>query len=227
MAAKNIEGVIKEKKIEAILDREIKNALRGKLISRVHYLKVSMGDKVIIYCARPRLILGRSNENLAMIREIAKKIINTNDPIIEVLPVENPLLDSEIVADLIASQIERFGNRAARRIIQKIMEEVLNAGALGIEIRITGKVIGDRSSTIREQKGYIKKSGELNKITGKSIRYAKLTSGTIGIQVRILRSGELLPDRINIKDISEINPEELEKIDPSLLEKLAKDNGEH
>ncbi len=104
------------------------------------------------------------------------------------------------------------------------MDQVLQAGALGIEVRVTGKVIGDRSSTIREQKGYIKKSGELNKIIGKSVRHAKLPSGVLGVQVRILRSGEILPDRIKVKELEEINPEELEKIDPTLLEKISKEN---
>ncbi|BFI73325.1 30S ribosomal protein S3 [Nanoarchaeota archaeon] len=223
MAAKNIEEIVKEKRIEAVLDKVLKDEFKGKLISKVEYLKISMGTKVIIYCARPRLVLGRSNENLEKIKKIVEKITGAKDPMIEAVAVENPLLDSEIVADLIASQIEKYGNRAIRRIMQRTMDLVLQAGALGIEVRVTGKVIGDRSSTIREQKGYIKKSGELNKIIGKSIRHAKLPSGVIGVQVRILKSGEILPDRIKIKDISEINPEELEKIDPSLLEKLTKE----
>ncbi|MGC9132851.1 MAG: KH domain-containing protein [Nanopusillaceae archaeon] len=224
MATKNIEEIVKEKRVEAVLDKVLKDKFKGKLISRVEYLKISMGTKVIIYCARPRLVLGKSNENMEKIKKIVEEITKSKDPIIEVVAVENPLLDSEIVADLIAAQIERYGNRAIRRIMQKVMDQVMQAGGLGIEVRVTGKVIGDRSSTIREQRGYIKKSGELNKIIGKSIRHAKLSSGVIGIQVRILKSGENLPDRIKIKDIAEINPEELEKIDPSLLEKISKEN---
>jgi small subunit ribosomal protein S3 len=222
MASKNIEELLKEQKIQAILDKTLKNRFKGKLISKVEYFKISMGTKVIIYCARPRLVLGRANENLDEIKKIVENIANVKDPNIEVVGVENPLLDSEIVADLIASQIERYGNRAIRRIMQRVMEQVMQAGALGIEVRVTGKIIGDRSSTIREQRGYIKKSGELNKIIGKSIRHAKLPSGVVGVQVRILKPTDKLPDRINIKDLSEIKPEELEKIDPSLLEKLAK-----
>ncbi|MGC9079213.1 MAG: KH domain-containing protein [Nanopusillaceae archaeon] len=221
MASKNIEEVIKERKIEATLDRIIKNQFKGKLISRVEFLKVSMGTKVVIYCARPRLVLGAANENVEKIKKIVEKVAKVKDPIIEAVAVENPLLDSEIVADLIASQIERQ-NGKVRAIMHRVIEEVMKAGALGIEVRITGKVIGERSSTIREQRGYIKKSGELNKMIGVSIRHAKLPSGVLGIQVRILRPVDKLPDRIKVKDLSEINPEQLEKIDPSLLEKLTK-----
>jgi len=70
MASKNIEELIKEQKIQAILDKTLKERFKGKLISKVEYFKVSMGTKVIIYCARPRLVLGRANENLDEIKEL-------------------------------------------------------------------------------------------------------------------------------------------------------------
>ncbi|GEM_PF-5056400 len=222
MVSENLKKIIEHKKKTLLLEYYLKRELKGKLISKVEYAETALGERVIIYCAKPRLVLGRNNENLEKIEFIAKNLVGLKNPKIDAVAVENPLLDAEIVADLIASQIERLGNSAARNIALKIMKKVLDAGALGIEVRITGKVIGDRSMSIRLQKGYIKKSGELNKLAKKAVRHAKLPSGVIGVQVRILRPDVTLYDRVTIKEVSEIQPEELEKIDPSLLEKFKK-----
>ncbi|MEM1634475.1 MAG: hypothetical protein QXI77_01835 [Nanopusillaceae archaeon] len=216
MVTENINKIIEHKRKEVLLNKILKTEFKGKFISKVVYFNTPLVEKVIIYCAKPRLVLGKANENLEKIIKICKRL-GFKNPQIEAIPVENPLLDSEIVADLIASRIEKFGTKAARKIAIKVAEDVINAGAIGVEIRLTGKIIGERSSTVRIFKGNMKKSGEINKIMGVSIAHAKLPQGVIGIKVRILHPKIRIPDNIKIKDYKEIDIDKLESIDPNLV----------
>jgi len=221
MATENLRKIIEHKKRETLLNFILKREFKGKLISRIIYFDTPLGEKILIFCARPRLVLGKANENLEKILNICKRI-GFKNPQIEAVPVENPLLDANIVADLISSKIERQGARAARKIAMNISESVMKAGAIGIEIRITGKVIGERSSTIRIQKGKMKKSGEINKIFRTAISHAFLPQGSVGIKVKILPPNATLMDNIRIREYNELDLEKLEKIDPRLIDILNK-----
>jgi len=221
MVTENLRKIIEHKKKETLLNLILKREFKGKLISKVIYFDTPLGEKVIIYCARPRLVLGKANENLEKIIRICKDI-GLKNPQVDAVPVENPLLDSNIVADLIAAKLEKFGTKAARRIAINIAEDVIKAGAVGIEIRLTGKLIGERSTTIRIQKGKIKKSGEINKEIGVAITHAFLPQGVVGVKVRILPPNIRLPDDIRIRDYGELDIEKLERIDASLVEILNK-----
>lgn len=222
MAEELIEKIVERKRKEAYLYDLLKREFKGRLISKVVYYDTPLGEKVIIYCANPRLVLGRANENVEKIINLCKKYLGFKNPNVEAIAVENPLLDPEIVADLISYRIEKFGTRAARRIMIDIAQKVIEAGARGIEIRITGKVIGEKSQTIRYQLGKIKKAGELNKIFRKAVAHAKLPSGVVGVQVRILPENVKISDNVRIKEISELSVDEIKNLDPEILEKLQK-----
>ena len=221
MVSESIEKIVQWRKKETLLNVTLKKYLRGKLVSKIEYFDTPLGEKIIIYCARPRLVLGRANERLNEIVRILKEQLGFKIPQVEAVSVDNPLLDANIVAELIATRLEKFGSKAARKIMIRLAEQIMNAGAKGVEIKITGKVIGERSSTIRYALGYMKKSGEVNK-TGirKAVEIAKLPQGVVGVQVRILPPETKLPDEVVLKEIYEINPEELERIDPEIAKRF-------
>ncbi len=79
------------------------------------------------------------------------------------------------------------------------MENVLNSGALGIELVISGKIPGARAKSWRFYQGYIKKCGDIA-LTG--VRHAQTTallkSGIIGIKVSIMPPDVVLPDHVEI-----------------------------
>ncbi len=77
------------------------------------------------------------------------------------------------------------------------MSDVMNSGALGIEILITGKIPSSRARRWRFYQGYLKKCGDVA-IEGvrKSYAVAHLKTGSVGIQVRIMPPDIILPDRV-------------------------------
>lgn len=194
---KFVQERIKEFQIQEYITTTLKNV--GHSHTKVQ--KTPLGEKIVIYASRPGLIVGRSGENIKKLTRNSKKRFNLENPQIEINEVENIYLDARIVAERIASSLERFGPQRFKGIGHKMLAEVTRSGGRGVEILISGKIPGSRSKTWRFYKGYLKKCGDLA-VDGMSVGYseAQLKTGTVGIQVRIFPPDIRLPDHIEVKD---------------------------
>lgn len=175
--------------------------------------KTPLGEKIIIYASRPGLIVGRKGQNIKKVTSTLKKEFKLENPQLEISKVEEPYLDARIVAEHIANSLERFGVARFKGVGHKMMAEVMNAGARGIEIVISGKIPSSRARVWRFYQGFLKKCGEISE-TGvkKSIVTAGLKTGIIGIQVRIMPPDIRLPDDIRIlKPVIKEKPAKEEK----------------
>lgn len=201
---------VREFQIQEFISQTLKNI--GHSTTTVQ--RTPLGEKIVIKAARPGLVVGRKGENIKKLTLTLKKRFNFENPQIEIEEVEKPLLDAQIVAERIASSIERFGIQRFKGIAHKTLQEVTDAGGRGIEIKISGKVPSKRAKSWRFSKGYLKKSGEAN-ITGIRKAYATslLKSGIVGIQVRIMPPDLKLPDDVDIKkeETQEEKPVEAQK----------------
>jgi small subunit ribosomal protein S3 len=90
------------------------------------------------------------------------------------------------------------------------MREVMNAGALGIEIVVAGKVPSSRAKSWRFYQGYLKKCGDISLSVRKSDKQARLKTGVVGVKVSIMPPDIKLPDDIKLVDISELEQKESE-----------------
>ncbi|MBI2135652.1 30S ribosomal protein S3 [Candidatus Woesearchaeota archaeon] len=178
----------------------IGNTLKRVGHSHTKMIKTPLGEKIVIYASRPGLIVGRKGANIKDLTRTLKKKFDLGNPQIEINEVENVFLDANIVAEMIASSLERFGTTKFKGIGHKIMTDVTAAGALGIEILVSGKIPSARAKRWRFYKGYLKKSGQSATEISSAYAYAQLKSGTVGIQVRIMPPNLILPDDISIKD---------------------------
>ncbi len=191
---KIVEQKIKEFQIQEF----IKTHLTQVGLSSSKLQMTPLGEKITVNAARPGLIVGKKGQSIKKLTMQLKKRFNLENPQIEISEVENPNLDAMIVAERISSSLERFGSARFKAIGHKVLEDVMNAGALGIEVVISGKVPSARAKRWRFYQGYLKKSGDIA-ITGVRTAYsaAQLKSGTVGIQVRIMPPIDL-PDKIVI-----------------------------
>lgn len=190
---------ITEKLKEFQIQEYIETTLRNVGHSHTKLQKTPLGEKIIIYAARPGLIVGKKGENIKKLTTVLKKRFKLESPQIEISEVENPNLDATIVAEKIASALEKFGTNKFKAIGHKALQEVMGSGALGIEIRISGKVPSARAKSWRFYQGYLKKSGDIA-LEGVRTAHAsaQLKSGTIGIKVKIMPPGLQIPDRVQI-----------------------------
>ncbi|MEM0481053.1 MAG: 30S ribosomal protein S3 [Candidatus Aenigmatarchaeota archaeon] len=143
--------------------------------------------RIIIYVGRKNSALSKLRKIEDELKEKLMKEFNLLNPTFVIEEVENPYLDAKIVAYRIRKAIERGVNfkKAAMFYIERAVEN----GAAGIEVRISGKLLGkERSAAYKFRKGYILHSGYYKeKYVDVGYDEALIKVGKIGIQVRILK----------------------------------------
>ncbi len=194
------------KKAEFSLRENIKKSLGKGKISRVRIEYTPVGEKIIISTNRPGLIIGRGGERIDELTKTLKRKFKLENPHIEIDEIKNPEFDAQIIADEIALSLERFGPLRFKVVAYRTLQKIIKAGALGVEIRLSGKLPGARAKTWRFGQGYLKKTGDSAKVVDRAQARAETKPGTVGIKVSILSPEAKLKDRI--------------KIDEELLEKL-------
>lgn len=180
-----VEYVIEDEKIR----REIRKKY-GKFaeISRVEIFRYPGKVIVTIHTSKPGLLIGKGGQEIENLQAELKKIVGDKDLKIFVKEVKVPELDAQIVADRIARAIEnRFPYKV---VVRKAMDATMRAGALGIKVRVGGRLGG---ADIARSEQWIKGSVPTTTITA-DIDYAvseALTKlGVIGVKVWIHRPSE-------------------------------------
>jgi len=179
--------------------------------SHTEIQRTPLGEKVIIYTTRPGIVVGKKGDNIKRLTMVLKKKFKMENPQIEIGEIPNPPLDVYFIADKVAGTLERFGSKRFKSTGYRVLQEIMDAGALGAEVMISGKVPSSRSKTWRFSAGYLKKSGDISEsFVKKAYKIAKLKTGIIGIQVRIMTKDIQLPDKIILKE--EEKKPELEEV---------------
>ncbi len=111
------------------------------------------------------------------------------------------------------------------------MTDVLDSGALGIEILISGKIPSARAKSWRFYSGYLKKCGDIALGVRRAYTSAQLKTGIVGIKVSIMPSDLKLPDDVKLlkekaEVVEELTEKEGEKVKEEIKEKVEKKEGE-
>jgi len=165
--------------------------------------KTPMGTQIVLSAEKPGMVIGKGGKNIRKITTQLEERFNLDDPQIDVQEVDEPDLNARIVADRLANALERgwYFRKAGHTTIDRIME----AGALGAEIVLSGKVTGARSRVEKFNRGYIKHNGEpAENIVDSGVGVAVMKLGTIGVQVRIIPPDAQLPDDFEVYEDVEI-----------------------
>jgi len=188
------------KKEEFGIKEYIKRDLgRGK-ISRLDIEYTPVGEKIIISTSKPGFVIGRKGEKIEELTQVLKTRFKLENPHIEINEIKNLLFDAQLVADEIAMALERMGNLKFKVIAYKKLQDIINAGALGCELRISGKLPSDRAKSWRFAEGYLKKAGESRKEVNRAQAVALTKSGIIGVKVAIMPPDAVIYDKIDINE---------------------------
>ncbi len=192
---------VEQKKKEFQIQEFVSETLKNAGHSHTKLQRTPLGEKVVIYSSRPGLIVGRKGQTISKLTEVLKKKFGLENPQVEIAEVSNPNMDARIVGEKIASDLERFGANRFKGIMHKAVESVLASGAIGAEIRLSGKLPSSRAKSWRVAGGYLRKCGDAAiTFVDTAILAAQLKPGVIGIQVRIMPPGVIMPDEIRIKE---------------------------
>lgn len=181
------ENLHEDIKIRAFL----KDSLKIAGISRIETERSKNRLKLTIHTAKPGMVIGRGGSGIEQIKEGLKKY-TTKHVDINIAEIKQPDMDSTLVAENIAAQLER--RIAFRRAMKQAVGRTMRMGAKGIKIMVSGRLGG---AEIARKESYREGSIPLHTLRA-DIDYgtaeAHTTYGRIGIKVWIFK-GEVLPER--------------------------------
>ncbi|MEM7826087.1 MAG: 30S ribosomal protein S3 [Candidatus Aenigmatarchaeota archaeon] len=205
----------KESEVEAYLAKKFEKA--G--YSHTEIQRTPLGTRIIVYAHKPGLVIGRSGKRIEEIAEEIKNKFGFENPLLDVREVENPFLDANIVAKRVANALEKGINY--KKVANYYVDKVMEAGAIGVQIRVGGKLAGkERSRFQKFRKGFVAFSGDYAKVyVEKGYAQANIKPGIVGVQVWIMKG---LPKEFEFEKSVEkqfIPKKENEKMEEGEVEK--------
>lgn len=205
-AVKNVmKNSYRNMEINEFLRRELKDAGFGG----VEIQKTPVGARITVYVTRPGLVIGRKGTGIKDLMAKLEQKFGLQNPQISVLEVTAPELNPEIMCNRIAQLIER--GTAFRRASMWTLNTIMNAGALGVEVVISGKLRTERAHFEKHTVGVVPKSGDIaGHVVKTGITHVLTKMGLMGIQLRIATKAELPQDFILVDGAASAAPQPAE-----------------
>jgi len=193
---------VKRVEIDEFLQKKLERAGYGG----ANLSKTPLGTHVVVYAMRPGLVIGRGGETIRELATVLEQNFKVANPQISVSEIEIPELNAYIVASRVASALERGVH--FRRAAFWALNQVMDAGALGVEIVISGKLRTERARFEKFRAGYFPRCGEpALRYMRKAEMHVQLKPGIIGVRVKLMPPDAVFPDKIQIT-IPDVLPEE-------------------
>ncbi len=194
---------IKKTEIDEFLQKKLERAGYGG----VDLSKTPLGTHVVIYAMRPGIVIGRGGETIKDLAITLEENFKLANPQISVSEIEVPEFNAHVIASRVASALQRGVH--FRRAGFWALNQVMEAGALGAEIVISGKLRTERARFEKFRAGYFPRCGHpALTYMKKAEAHVQLKPGIIGVRVKIMPPDAKFPDKIDITQ--EIPPEEIE-----------------
>ncbi len=183
---KNIAKNIKEDNvIRTYILKEYKNCA----ISNVLIERTNDSVSISIYTGKPGVLIGQKGAGVEALKKNVEKLTEAKKVNVNIVEVKNPDLDAKLVAESIASQLEKRAQ--FRRVMKSAMQRVMRAGAQGVKTMVSGRLDG---AEIARSEHYNEGSLPLHTIRA-NIDYACVeahtTFGVLGVKVWIYK-GDIL-----------------------------------
>jgi len=170
------------------IDEHLAQELKRAGYSRVELTKSPVGTRVVIYAAKPGMVIGRRGQSIRDLTKLLEEKFGIENPQLSVATIEVPEQDPKVVASQVAQALQRgvHFRRSAYWAIQRVIE----SGALGVEITIRGKLTTERARYEKFRAGYLPRVGDpVLKNLRTAVVDVQLKQGLFGINVRVLPPG--------------------------------------
>lgn len=177
---------------EGIKVSEVEEFLRKRFeragYSHTEIQRTPLGTRIIVHVHKPGLVIGRSGRRINEITEDIKDKFGFENPLLDVREVSEPFLDANIVARRVANSIEKGVNY--KKVANYYLERVIEAGAVGIQIEVGGKIGGvERSRQQKFKRGFVAHSGEYaERLVDLGYTQAIIKAGIIGVKIKIMKT---------------------------------------
>ena len=186
-AVKNVlKGNYRNMELDEFLDSTLKDAGYGG----VDVQKTPIGTRITLYVTRPGLVIGRKGSGIKDLTSRLEVKFGLSNPQISVQEVTVPELNPKIMCNRIAQLVER--GTAFRRAALWTINTITNAGALGVEVSVAGKLRSERAHFEKHSAGIVPKSGDVaGRVVKVGITHVLTKMGLMGIQLKIALKNEI------------------------------------
>jgi len=193
-----VKNVIKNNFRNMELNEFLATSLKDAGYGGVEVQKTPVGARITVFVTRPGLVIGRKGTGIKDLMAKIEQKFGLQNPQISVLEVTNPELNPHIMCNRIAQLIER--GTAFRRAAMWSLNTIMNSGALGVEVVISGKLRTERAHFEKHTVGIVPKSGDIaSQIVTTGVTHVLTKMGLMGIQLRIA-SRAALPQEFELKN---------------------------
>ena len=184
-------------------DKHIRDHVRKEYgsagIPRIEIERTGEAVNVVIFTARPGVLVGRKGVRIDQLKEELQKIADTTVHL-TIHEVKRPELSAGLVAEVIADALKR--RMAFRRAVKKAIQTTIQAGAQGIKVEINGRLGGgDMARTAKEREGRVPLS-TLQAHVEYGTANSHTTFGIIGVKVWIYKGDIDRGEKINYRQVS-------------------------
>lgn len=167
--------------------RHLVEGLSNAAVSRVEIERTASRARVIIHSARPGIVIGRRGADIDRLRD-ELHAMTKREVVIDIKEVKNPAIESQLVAENIAFQLER--QIGFRRAMKRAIQLAMNSGALGIRVRCAGRLGGREMSRVETYREGKLPLGTFRANIEFGFAEAKTTYGRIGVKCWVHRPEE-------------------------------------
>jgi len=210
-----VRNVIRDNYNMMLLKDYLRDAIKDAGFSHAEISKTPTGTRVALHVTRPGIVIGRKGTGIRALTEKLETDFGLKSPQISVIEIEKPELAPSVMCNRMASHLER--GTAFRRATMWTLKQIMEGGAMGVQITISGKLRGDRSAFEKHTAGILPRAGHHAEIiVDQDIAHVKTAMGLIGIRIRIARKEKLIPEFEMIdkkpKKVKQVQEEKTEKV---------------
>ena len=219
-----VKNVIKDNYNMVLLKDYLRSKIKDAGFSNVEVSKTPTGTRVVLHVTRPGIVIGRKGTGIKDLTEKLESDFGLKNPQIAVEEITKPELSPEVMCNRMASHLER--GTAFRRATMWTIQQIMEGGAMGVEITISGKLRGDRSAFEKHSQGILPRAGHhADVIVSEDIAHVETPMGLIGVRIRIAKKEKLIPE-FELKGKTQAQKDEEIRIKKEADEALAKAQSE-
>jgi small subunit ribosomal protein S3 len=188
-----VKNVIKDNYNMMLLKDFLRVAIKDAGFSHAEISKTPTGTRVALHVTRPGIVIGRKGSGIRDLTDKLATDFGLKNPQISVVEIDKPELSPSVMCNRMASHLER--GTAFRRATMWTLKQIMDNGAMGVQITISGKLRGDRSAFEKHSLGILPRAGNhAQVIVDEDIAHVKTPMGLIGIRIRIARHEKYIPE---------------------------------
>jgi len=215
----SVKNVIKDNYNAMLINDFLREKIKDAGFSNVEISKTPTGTRVVLHVTRPGIVIGRKGTGIKDLTDILEKQFGLKNPQIAVEEILKPELSPNVMCNRMASHLER--GTAFRRATMWTMQQIMDNGAMGTQITISGKLRGDRSAFEKHSAGILPRAGHhADVVVSEDIVHVETAMGLIGIRIRIAKKEKLIPEfELKGKTQEQKDKEAKKKLEDDIAEK--------